>query len=72
MGPNNHILTQNLYYNHYYPNPKYKIIGYMNPPSKSTLEEFFSILDRPEALTALSQLGVDHFAAKETWSSSGE
>ena len=29
--PNNHILTQNLYYNHYYPNPKYLIIGYMDP-----------------------------------------
>ena len=29
--PNNHILTQNLYYNYYYPNPKYLIIGYMDP-----------------------------------------
>ena len=29
--PNNHILTQNLYYNHYYPKPKYQIIGYLNP-----------------------------------------
>ena len=29
--PNNHILTQNLYYNYYYPNPKYIIIGYMDP-----------------------------------------
>ena len=29
--PNNHILTQDLYYNHYYPNPKYLIIGYMDP-----------------------------------------
>ena len=28
--PNNHILTQNLYYNYYYPNPKYLIIGYMD------------------------------------------
>ena len=27
--PNNHILAQNLYYNYYYPNPKYLIIGYM-------------------------------------------
>ena len=33
QGPstNNHILTQNLYYNYYYPNPKYLVIGYMNP-----------------------------------------
>ena len=30
--PNNHILTQNLYHNYYYPNPKYLIIGYMDPP----------------------------------------
>ena len=30
--PNNHILTPNLYYNYYYPNPKYVIIGYMDPP----------------------------------------
>ena len=29
--PNNHILTQNHYYNSYYPNPKYLIIGYMDP-----------------------------------------
>ena len=29
--PNNHILTQNLYYNSYCPNPKYLIIGYMDP-----------------------------------------
>ena len=29
--PNNHILTQNLYYHYYYPNPKYLIIGYMDP-----------------------------------------
>ena len=29
--PNNHILTKNLYYNYYYPNPKYLNIGYMDP-----------------------------------------
>ena len=29
--PNNHILTQNLYQNHYYANPKYLILGYMDP-----------------------------------------
>ena len=29
--PNNHILTQNLYYNYYYPKPKYPNIGYMDP-----------------------------------------
>ena len=29
--PNNDILTQNVYQNHYYPNPKYLIIGYMDP-----------------------------------------
>ena len=29
--PNNHILTPNLCYNYYYPNPKYLIIGYMDP-----------------------------------------
>ena len=28
---NGHIPTQNLYYNNYYPNPKYLIIGYMDP-----------------------------------------
>ena len=28
--PNNHKLTQNLYYNYHYPNPKYLIIGYMD------------------------------------------
>ena len=29
--PNNQILTQNLYYNYYYPKPKYLIVGYMDP-----------------------------------------
>ena len=28
---NNHILAQDLYYNNYYPKPKYLIIGYMDP-----------------------------------------
>ena len=32
--PNNHILTQNLYYNYYYPKPKYQIIGYLDPLGK--------------------------------------
>ena len=31
QGPNNHILTPNLYYSYYYPKPKYLIIGYMDP-----------------------------------------
>ena len=34
--PNNHILTQNLYQSHYYPNPKYLIIEYMDPLGCST------------------------------------
>ena len=29
--PNNQILAQNLYYNYYYPNPKYSSIGYLDP-----------------------------------------
>ena len=29
--PNNHILTQNLYYNYYYQYDKYLTIGYMDP-----------------------------------------
>ena len=29
--PSYHILTQSLYYNYYYPKPKYVIIGYMDP-----------------------------------------
>ena len=29
--PNNRILTQNLYYNYYYPKPKYLIVGYLDP-----------------------------------------
>ena len=33
--PNIHIPTQNLYYNYYYPNPKYLIIGYLDPLGKS-------------------------------------
>ena len=30
--PNNHILTQNLYYNYYYPKPKCLFIGYLDLP----------------------------------------
>ena len=30
---NNHILTQKPYYYYYYTNPKYLIIGYMDPKS---------------------------------------
>ena len=29
--PHNHILTQNAYYNDYYPKPKYLIIRYLDP-----------------------------------------
>ena len=29
--PNNHILTQKLYYNYYYPRLKCLIIGYLDP-----------------------------------------
>ena len=29
--PKNHILPPNLYYIYYYPNPKYLIVGYMDP-----------------------------------------
>ena len=29
--PNSHILNQNLYYNYYYPNPMYLIIGHLDP-----------------------------------------
>ena len=36
--PNNHILTQNLYYNYYYPKPKYLIIGYMDPLGNIPIE----------------------------------
>ena len=32
--PNNHILTQNLYYNYDYPNPTYLNISYMDPLGK--------------------------------------
>ena len=39
--PNNHIPTQNLYYRYYYPNPKYLIIGYMDPLGMDRLEYFF-------------------------------
>ena len=34
--PNNHTHTQNLYFDSYYPNPKYLIIGYMDPLGSCT------------------------------------
>ena len=33
---NNHILTLNLYYNYYYQNPKYFILGYLDPLSEAS------------------------------------
>ena len=38
--PNKYILTQNLYYNCYYPNPKYLIIGYMDPLGRGVSSGF--------------------------------
>ena len=32
--PNIHILAQNLYYNYHYPNPKYLIVGHLDPLGK--------------------------------------
>ena len=44
--PNNHILTQNQYYNYYYPKPKYLIIGYMHPLGLAIgYTEYFSSRD---------------------------
>ena len=37
--PNNHILTQNLYYSYYYQTPKYLIIGYLDPKGNVFLAE---------------------------------
>ena len=34
---NNHILTQNQYYNYYYPKPKYLTIGYLDPLGNAML-----------------------------------
>ena len=36
--PNNHILTQNLYHNSYYPKPKY-LIGYLDPLGNAKADE---------------------------------
>ena len=36
--PNSHLLTKNLYHNYYYPNPKYLIIGYMDPLGQANME----------------------------------
>ena len=40
--PNNHILTQHLYFNYCYPNPKYRIIGYMDPQGSNAEAELRS------------------------------
>ena len=36
------VITQNLYYNYYYPNPKYPSIGYMDPQGRLSVELFCS------------------------------
>ena len=35
-GPNSHILPHNMYYNYYYPKPKYLTIGYLDPLENSS------------------------------------
>ena len=53
--PNNHALTQNLYYyNYYYPDPRYLIIGYMDPLgmflSKSVVGKRLCVAERGMAI----------------------
>ena len=40
--PNNHILTQNLYYNYYYQSPKYLDIGYADPQGVFTIKKLIA------------------------------
>ena len=47
----NHILTQNLYYNFDSPNPKYLILGYMDPLGKAAA----SNSSLPQALNPQNQ-----------------
>ena len=60
--PNNHILTQNLYYNYYYPKPKYLIIGYMDPLGRVGVLKsgvpFLVFDNKPEAATWHGYVGV--------------
>ena len=58
--PNNHILTQNMFYKYYYPKPKHLIIGYLSP-----------VGSRPFAVTWLSSVVANmvQAAALETESS---
>ena len=37
---NTHVLTQTLYYNYYYPNPRYLIIRYLDPLGSPSFEAF--------------------------------
>ena len=54
-GPNNHLFTQNLYDNYYYPKPKYLSIGYLDPLG------YFGITN----LQGLGSAGI--YAPKRFW-----
>ena len=41
--PNNHIVTQSLYYNYYEPELKYLIIGYLEAKSKWRIRQSFHL-----------------------------
>ena len=61
--PNNHILTQNLYYNYYYPKPKYLIIGYMDPLGYI----YIYMYSHPEVRCTSCSSGLLNLGLEELW-----
>ena len=57
--PNNHMPTQNLYYNYYYPKPKYLIIGYLDPLGKPQNSRFRATRPVHQPQVNMTQLGPD-------------
>ena len=52
QGPDHEMLIQNLYYNHYYPKPKYQILGYLDPLGDPVSKNIISLTARLERTTA--------------------
>ena len=57
--PNNHMLSQNQYYNHYSPNHKYLVIGYME--DNFGLHAFLGVIEN------LGLQGLQVFGGLSEW-----
>ena len=65
--PINHTLTQNQYYNYYYPNPRYPIIGYSGPLGTVVLLGTFRPSPKLNPLKPESRAKHEAFPEHQCW-----